>query len=592
MEPGAALSFAWGIMQNRPFVSVAMPVYNGADYFESALLSAINQTYDNYEIVIVNDGSTDDGATAAIGRRYAASHPHLVRYFEKENGGVGSALNFALRKMEGDIFCWLSHDDLYDEKKISEQVRHWSLMGDPNAIVFCDYKLINPDGSLIADVRFTHENFVQAPGLPLYRGCVNGNCVFVPLHLMKKHFFDESKKYTQDYDLWHKLAIETVFYHLPKSLTSYRLHPSQDSAKPAAETEGDELWLRMIGDLSDLEKAQFYGSRWRFYNETYKVLSATKYHRSCEHLLKMRDSCIEDTLVSVVIPFYNEVPLVMRAAQSVLSQTHSKIELILINDGSSESVGPLQALAEEDPRVRLYTQPNAGAGHARNNGLDKANGEYLAFLDADDIFLPEKIHRQLKAMMLRGAAISHTSYYVTYYGKREGYGILRSGAFTDKVFPKIIQGCPMATPTIMLHRSIVGEGFAFPTNTALGEDILMWTSIVQGYLLLGIDDPLTVVEWSDGSAAVNIKKGSRGIDHMVETFRSHPAFSRYSKEIDVLAVAGSLFRDRKAKGETIDYGLIEYAFGAVGQEIKEPVASSDLSYFEGVPMHFNGRLPL
>lgn len=569
-----------------------MPVYNGADYFESALLSAINQTYDNFEIVIVNDGSTDGGATAAIGRRYATSHPHLVRYFEKENGGVGSALNFALRQMESDIFCWLSHDDLYEPTKLSEQAHYWSILDNPDAVVFCDYKLINPDDSLIADVRFAHENFIQAPGLPLYRGCVNGNCVFVPLHLMKQHYFDESKRYTQDYDLWHKIARNYIFYHLPKSLTSYRVHPSQDSAKPAAEAEGDQLWLGMVNDITPIEMFQFYGSTWRFYQETYKILAGTKYHQSCKYLQHKRDICAANTLVSIVIPFYNEVSLLMRAVESALVQTHRNIEIIVIDDGSTEDTTEIRTLAHKDKRVRYFSQKNAGAGHARNNGLSRAQGDYIAFLDADDIFLPEKIERQLKAMLMRGAAISHTSYYVTYTGRREGYGLLNAGTFDGIVFPRILQGCPMATPTIMIHRALISEGLQFPTDTALGEDILMWAGIVQTYLLLGIEDPLTIVEWSDGSAAVNIGKGCTGIAHMVEVFDKHPLYKRYQSEIRALETAGIWLQGKKAAGETVDGGLVEYAFGPVGQEIKEPVASSDLSYLDGAPMHFNGRLPM
>jgi glycosyltransferase involved in cell wall biosynthesis len=102
----------------EPLVTIVIPVYNGADYLEDAINSALNQTYKNIEIIVVNDGSTDYGKTEAIANAYS----DRVRYFTKRNGGVSSALNFGIDKMTGEYFSWLSHDDLYFPEKIEKQV--------------------------------------------------------------------------------------------------------------------------------------------------------------------------------------------------------------------------------------------------------------------------------------------------------------------------------------------------------------------------------------------------------------------------------------------------------------------------------------
>ena len=104
-----------------PLVSIVIPVYNGANFLREAIDSALAQTWPHCEILVVNDGSTDNGATEDISLSYRAR----IRYFRKENGGVASALNLGIREMRGDFFSWLSHDDVYLPDKCRNQVEFW-----------------------------------------------------------------------------------------------------------------------------------------------------------------------------------------------------------------------------------------------------------------------------------------------------------------------------------------------------------------------------------------------------------------------------------------------------------------------------------
>ena len=92
-----------------PKVSIIIPVYNGSNYLDNAINCALCQTYENLEVIVVNDGSTDEGKTREIALKYSDK----IRYFEKANGGVSSALNLGIREMGGEYFSWLSHDDVY-----------------------------------------------------------------------------------------------------------------------------------------------------------------------------------------------------------------------------------------------------------------------------------------------------------------------------------------------------------------------------------------------------------------------------------------------------------------------------------------------
>ncbi len=105
----------------EPLVSILIPVYNGANYLNLAIDSALAQTYGNFEIIVVNDGSDDDDATARVVRGYG----DRVRYFEKRNGGVASALNLAIAQAKGQFISWLSHDDLYIPDKLNVRLIFW-----------------------------------------------------------------------------------------------------------------------------------------------------------------------------------------------------------------------------------------------------------------------------------------------------------------------------------------------------------------------------------------------------------------------------------------------------------------------------------
>ena len=91
----------------------------------------MGQTYNNIEIIVVNDGSTDEGKTEKIALSYGQ-----IRYYRKENGGVASALNYGIREMKGEYFSWLSHDDLYMPNKVEKQVQCLQECGDDTRLVF------------------------------------------------------------------------------------------------------------------------------------------------------------------------------------------------------------------------------------------------------------------------------------------------------------------------------------------------------------------------------------------------------------------------------------------------------------------------
>ncbi|MBX2973827.1 MAG: glycosyltransferase [Flavobacteriales bacterium] len=107
-------------------------------------------------------------------------------------------------------------------------------------------------------------------------------------------------------------------------------------------------------------------------------------------------------LVSVIMPAYNAAPYIEEAIRSVLTQTLGDLELIVVNDGSTDGTGAV-ARTIADPRVRVIDQPNGGVSRARNTGIDGARGTYIALLDADDTMLPENLRTKTTALEAAGA---------------------------------------------------------------------------------------------------------------------------------------------------------------------------------------------
>ena len=501
-----------------PKVSIVIPVYNGTNYMRAAIDSALAQTWPNTEVIVVNDGSRDEGATDAVARSYG----DRIRYVAKPNGGVASALNAGIEAMTGDVFCWLSHDDVHLPEKTARQVEQWERLGRPDCILFSDYRLIDAAGAAITDVRMDHAMLEAKPIYALLRGAVHGCSVFVPRRLFDAvGRFDERLPTTQDYDLWFRMARRFRFRHMPEILILSRWHDEQGSKKMDHLIEATELWRRMMDGVPAEEQAALEGSQHRFYAATARFLRQNGLAAAAEHAEAQAERALENTLVSVVIPVHGRAEIAVSALDSALNQTHPSIEAIVVDDGSPATDAAVleDAVAARAPRARLLRQENRGPAAARNAGWAAARGDYVAFLDADDLFLPGKVAAQLRAMEAAGAAFSHTSYWRHFQGTLRPM-VMTSGTFSgENAFPQIIAECPVATPTVMLRRSLREEGFAFPETFRLGEDVVLWIRLAACKGLLGLDEPLSIVRAGPASAAYDPTKQTIGLRNILDAVR-------------------------------------------------------------------------
>ena len=133
-----------------------------------------------------------------------------------------------------------------------------------------------------------------------------------------------------------------------------------------------------------------------------------------------------DIKVTVVMPIYNAYDYLRPAIDSVLDQTLREIELICVDDGSTDpTLGLLKEYQKNDARVRIVTENNAGPSVARNKGIVRARGEYVIFLDADDFFEPELLERLVRSAdenSLDIAVCGYDVYYCARFGTKRWYG--------------------------------------------------------------------------------------------------------------------------------------------------------------------------
>lgn len=236
----------------RPKVSIVIPVFNGSDYLAEAVKSALSQTYKNTEVIIVNDGSNDNGAT----ERVALSFGSKVKYFWKENGGVATALNFAIQKMTGDYFSWLSHDDLYFCNKVETQVKALTQIHDKNVVLYSDFGVFNENPEKLSEVKLPNtppENFRY---FITVMNSLHGCSLLIPRDAFKDcGVFNEGLRTTQDFDLWFRMAQKYNFIHLPHVLVKARSHAEQGSIKMKATAiaECNELLIGFVDKLSETE---------------------------------------------------------------------------------------------------------------------------------------------------------------------------------------------------------------------------------------------------------------------------------------------------------------------------------------------------
>lgn len=422
----------------RPSVSVLVPTFNVEQYLEAALDSLIHQTLTDLEIICVDDGSTD--SSPEILARYAQEHSDRLTVITQANAGYGVAMNVALRHATGEYIGILEPDDVV-RPAMFETLWRAGKEYDLD-IVKADYLRFRG-----ADEHRT-EVIVPSASNPSVYGQVLDPAEQVGIfrYPMNTWCGIYRRAFLLENDIWHHetpgasyqdngfffqtmcqarrvMYVNEVFYENRRDNPNSSVKSTGKADVALQEYDWIREWLLKHPELSEAFTGAYGLKRWHNIDFTMKRLAPDlrrEFCRMVSDVLKKDAECgvlIQSAFgigewnrvqwimrdpdeyyyqheasrvkVSVVMPVYNAMPHLKDCLVSLRDQSLRDFEMILVDDGSTDgSLDVLRDFADSDPfdRVILLTQEHQGAGTARNLGLDHAQGEYVAFLDADDVF--------------------------------------------------------------------------------------------------------------------------------------------------------------------------------------------------------------
>jgi glycosyltransferase involved in cell wall biosynthesis len=211
-------------------------------------------------------------------------------------------------------------------------------------------------------------------------------------------------------------------------------------------------------------------------------------------------------LVSIVTPAFNAGKFICETIQSVRAQTFANWELIVVDDGSTDDTQKAVEPFLTDPRIRLLCQINLGVSLARNAALRVSKGEWIAFLDADDVWFPEKLAQQLSAVELKPAAnLVFTNYFIWDGDRDLELRFKNASKFpADQLERRLIFHNLFGMSSVLVRRSVLEEAGEFDQTVAPAEDWDIWLRIAdKGLRAVGIDKALLRYRVWNGNASKN-----------------------------------------------------------------------------------------
>lgn len=232
--------------------------------------------------------------------------------------------------------------------------------------------------------------------------------------------------------------------------------------------------------------------------------------------------------ISVVIPSYNRANYILETVTSVLRQSSRDFEIIIVDDGSTDNTREILADLVNENLVRYIFQENSGESAARNCGISKSKGEYIAFLDSDDLFLPKKLEKQATFMDENpGIGLVHC-WYSKFSDENQDLGRRNTSRYSGWVYPEMLLTWQvLLSPSCIMVRSNVLEDVGpFDVDQYWGADLDMWRRIAKKYQFGLIPEVLTMVRVHAGNLSARKIDSLRWFErYLLKAFEDDPELS-------------------------------------------------------------------
>lgn len=283
-------------------VSIIIPIYNAEKYLNECINSALNQSYEQIEIIAVNDGSTDNSL------KILEQYNNNIKIISKLNGGTASALNVGIKNMTGDWFKWLSADDVLHNNAIQELINEVKeIKNIKNTILYSNYEIIDSNSNVVRE--FIEPNYNKLNSfdfnvilLDHYIG--NGSTSLIHKSTLDEYgYFDETIGFAEDYELWLRFCLlQNCRLHLvSKILVQYRIHETQLTARKIGKAfdNANKIRERVLKLLDRDDREKYYIALKKF--KSAKPLDVKIRHVIRNTMLKILPKSVSDTILQVYL---------------------------------------------------------------------------------------------------------------------------------------------------------------------------------------------------------------------------------------------------------------------------------------------------
>lgn len=408
--------------------SIIIPTWNCASYICNCLDSILNQSYQNIEVIIIDDASTDD--TSGILKYYIKKDSRIILHINSCNQGIGICRNIGLDRACGKYVLFVDADDYLTEGTLAAIAQN---LKNEDVLVFNGAAFREEDKYIVKPCYFPLETEYFEKGrikkeylIPLYdshSACIK---VYAADFLKRHNIRFPEYVYGEDVEFWVRCLINTCkIGYLP--YFGYMRRYRKNSIMTSGNEKNISDRFNSMATLLELAKAdqQLYSYLVDYYlwGLCQKAIAKSRdfYRRMFPILISLDGQYhldISQELVSVVIPVYNHGDKLLETVNSVLDQTHVHTEVLVIDDGSEEDINALLDTLQ-DNRIFYYRLPHNNANVSRNYGIRKAKGKYIAMLDADDLWKPDHLADCIKTLKQTGADGLYGDLLIRYESGRE-----------------------------------------------------------------------------------------------------------------------------------------------------------------------------
>jgi len=467
----------------KPEVSIIIPCYNQAHYLPEAVGSVVNQTLTHWECIIVNDGSGDNTPRIANSLIMQYSEKQ-IRLINQENKGLAEARNTGIKASKGKYILPLDADDLIHPEMLQKTVS--LLKTHPEiAIAYTDVKHFGSANRIVCAGEYDFK-----------RLCFQNHLNYCSLY--RREAWESAGGYNpnmvwgyEDWDFWISCG-EKGYYGKRFSEPLFMYRVKETSMYTKALEHHSELMARIILNHPSL------------YDQKHALEAKLILDQCSTGKLKT------DPMVSVIVPTYNRPDTLKRTLESIAAQTYKRIEAIVVNDAGEDVSGVIDTFQDKLSIKYLVHDKNKGLAAVRNTAIKYASGQYIAYLDDDDIFHPHHIETAVKVLTTTNYKAVYTDAYRAYQTKEgDTYQVIKKDIPYSIDFVKGIFYKTNITPVLcVVHdRTCFDEAGIFDETLTVLEDWDLWIRMAEKYDFYHIKELTCEFSWrADGTSTTSSKQ--------------------------------------------------------------------------------------